>query len=496
MLENAKLKRSPMVLLPYQQSWIADKTPVKLWEKSRRIGASWGEAADTTLLAASSEGMDAWYIGYNKDMAQEFIADCANWAKFYNLAASDIAEEMEVFEENNEQKSILTYVIRFASGFKVTALSSRPNNLRGKQGRVILDEAAFHDDLAELLKAAFALLIWGGEVHIISTHDGDANPFNQLIQDVLAGKFPYSLHHTTFDQAVEDGLFKRVCMRTKREWSEEEEIAWVQSIRDFYGDDAAEELDVIPAQGSGAWLMRVVIEKRQKEGVPIIRFEQKNEFNALPDDIRAAVTRDFINETLMPLIKSIPKERTTFVGEDFARSGDLSAYVPLVQQSNLVCTVPFILELKNIPHKEQEQIMVALLGGLPNLARGAFDGRGNGHYLAERAQQIFGSIIEVVMLTEDWYRKNMPYMKAAIEDGSLDELPKDERVLSDLRAVKLIKGIPKVPDKKNIVNGEKRHADIAVALALALYASREVTLIPLKLKKAKPRRSKKLLRGY
>lgn len=496
MLENAKLKRSPMVLLPYQQSWIADKTPVKLWEKSRRIGASWGEAADTTLLSASSEGMDAWYIGYNKDMAQEFIADCANWAKFYNLAASDIAEEMEVFEENNEQKSILTYVIRFASGFKITALSSRPNNLRGKQGRVILDEAAFHDDLAELLKAAFALLIWGGEVHIISTHDGDANPFNQLIQDVLAGKFPYSLHHTTFDQAVEDGLFKRVCMRTKREWSEGEEIAWVQSIRDFYGDDAAEELDVIPAQGSGAWLMRVLIEKRQKEGVPIIRFEQKNEFNALPDDIRAAVTRDFINETLMPLIESIPKERTTFVGEDFARSGDLSAYVPLVQQSNLVCTVPFILELKNIPHKEQEQIMVALLSGLPNLARGAFDGRGNGHYLAERAQQIFGSIIEVVMLTEDWYRKNMPYMKAAIEDGSLDELPKDERVLSDLRAVKLIKGIPKVPDKKNIVNGEKRHADIAVALALALYASREVTLIPLKLKKAKPRRSKKLLRGY
>lgn len=79
--------RTPMALLPYQQAWCADQSPVKLCEKSRRIGLSWGEAADTALLAASGSGMDAWYIGYNKDMALEFIRDCANWAKFYNLAA-------------------------------------------------------------------------------------------------------------------------------------------------------------------------------------------------------------------------------------------------------------------------------------------------------------------------------------------------------------------------------------------------------------------------
>ena len=64
--------RTPTVLLPYQQAWCADQSPVKLCEKSRRIGLSWGEAADTALLAASAKGMDAWYIGYNKDMALEF----------------------------------------------------------------------------------------------------------------------------------------------------------------------------------------------------------------------------------------------------------------------------------------------------------------------------------------------------------------------------------------------------------------------------------------
>ena len=30
--------RTPMVLLPYQQRWIADTNPVKVCEKSRRIG--------------------------------------------------------------------------------------------------------------------------------------------------------------------------------------------------------------------------------------------------------------------------------------------------------------------------------------------------------------------------------------------------------------------------------------------------------------------------
>ena len=126
--------RTPSALLPYQQRWCADNAPVKLCEKSRRIGLSWGEAADTALLAASAKGMDAWYIGYNKDMALEFIRDCAGWAKHYQLAAGEIEETEEVFVEGDDRQAVLAFVIRFASGWRVTALSSRPSNLRGKQG--------------------------------------------------------------------------------------------------------------------------------------------------------------------------------------------------------------------------------------------------------------------------------------------------------------------------------------------------------------------------
>ena len=33
--------RTPFALLLYQQRWVADTNPVKLIEKSRRVGLSW-----------------------------------------------------------------------------------------------------------------------------------------------------------------------------------------------------------------------------------------------------------------------------------------------------------------------------------------------------------------------------------------------------------------------------------------------------------------------
>ncbi len=131
------------ILLPYQQRWIADRAPVKVCEKSRRIGITWAEAADAALDAAGRNGTDWWYIGYNKDMAREFIEDAAGWARRFNQAARAI-EEIAI---EDEDKDILAFRIRFASGNKIVALSSRPSNLRGKQGVAVIDEAAFHDSL-------------------------------------------------------------------------------------------------------------------------------------------------------------------------------------------------------------------------------------------------------------------------------------------------------------------------------------------------------------
>lgn len=471
---------APAVLLPYQQAWVADAAPVKVCEKSRRVGLSWAEAADAALAAAAAPGAggdDTWYIGYNQDMAKEFIRDVGAWAKHYQLAASEMEEE--VFKD--EDRDILTFVIKFASGFRVTALSSRPSNLRGKQGRVVIDEAAFHDDLQGLIKAAMALLMWGGKVRIISTHDGDANPFNELVLDCRAGKVPYSLHRIEFQEAVRQGLYRRICLATGKQWSAQGEAEWVAGMYAFYGDHAAEELDVIPASGSGAWLTRAMIEAVMRPEIPVLRLALPDHFALEPAHIREAEIRDWCEEALKPLLARLDPNADHFLGEDFARSGDLTTLWPLAQSRDLRLKTPFVVELRNIPFEQQKQIVFYLIDRLPRFRAGAFDARGNGQYLAEVAMQKYGAgRIAQVMLSTEWYRAHMPRLKAAFEDRAIDA-PKDADILADLRLVRMEKGVAKVPEAARTrgADGKDRHGDTAIALALAGFAAWEMEAAPI-----------------
>jgi len=52
----------------------------------------------------------------------------------------------------------------------------------------------------------------------------------------------------------------------------------------------------------------------------------------------------------------------------------------------------------------------------------------------------YGSRIEQVMLTNEWYRENMPKYKAAFEDSKI-ELPKDAEILADHRLMRMERGI-------------------------------------------------------
>ena len=97
------------LLLGYQKRWIADESPLKIAEKSRRTGITWAEAADAVLTASKSKaalGTNHFYVGSNKEMAREFIDAAAMWAKAFNKAAGDIQEEMFI-DEGQEGKEIL-----------------------------------------------------------------------------------------------------------------------------------------------------------------------------------------------------------------------------------------------------------------------------------------------------------------------------------------------------------------------------------------------------
>jgi len=478
--EDLKGESLPAVLLTYQGGLYGtvSRNALTVCEKSRRIGVTWGLGALAVLTSAAAKsagGQDTLYLGTSMDMAREFIDACAMWARAFMPAASEVEEFLfKDQEDGREDRHIQAFRINFGSGFDIVALSSSPRSLRGRQGLVIIDEAAFHDDLDEVLKAAMALIIWGGRVVVVSTHNGEDNPFNQLIKEIRQGKRPGSVFRCDFDEALADGLYKRICLVMGKDWSPEGEAEWRQEVIDFYGEDAEEELFCVPKSGEGAYLSRALIESRMDGAIPVIRWSQPASFAQEPEHIREAETRDFCEMELLPILKRLEPGERHSLGMDFGRSGDLSVMWPLAIQKNLVRRTPFVLELSNIPFKQQEQILYYICDRLPRFSGAALDARGNGQALAEYAMQKYGSsLVEQVMLSLDWYRRHMPLYKAAFEDATI-VVPMDDDIATDHRAITVVRGVPKLPETGGRTkgrDGRQRHGDTAIAGALAYSAT-------------------------
>lgn len=441
-------------------------------EKSRRTGLSWAASFIADLFAGmdrSAGGMDVFYMGYNLEMAREFIDYCAEHASILQGVAVKVQESL-FHDPDKPEKDIKVFRMDLASGFKVLALPSVPRALRGMQGLVILDEAAFHDDLAELLKAALALLMWGGKVLIISTHNGDTNPFNVLVQDIRAGRKPFRLLRITFDDALRDGLYHKICAKDGSTWSAERETAWRQEIIDFYGDAADEELFCIPSPSTGSAIPLALIEARSTP-VPVLRWSCKTDFALLPDSVREAEARRFCEVELLPHLLALDPKTQHALGSDFGRSGDLSVFWPLAIERSLLRRTPFLVELRNVPFEQQKQTLWFILDRLHLLRGVKMDARGNGQWLAEVTVQRYGGRVEAVMLSEAWYRDNMPQFKAAFEDGMLT-VPADMEVHDDLRSLQIVRGVIRIPEGRTAGRDGKRHGDAAVAGAMAYAASR------------------------
>lgn len=471
------------VFLPYQQRWFDDESQICIAEKSRRTGLTWAEAGRNVISAARPRhrgGRNVFYVGSKQEMALEYIAACALFARAFNrLARTDVYEQPFWDSDKNEQ--ILTYMIRFPnSRFKIQALSSRPSNLRGLQGDVVIDEAAFHEPLAELLKAALALTMWGARVRLISTHNGVDNPFNRYIQDAREGRKDYSIHRITLDDAIADGLYRRICHVTDQPWSPQAEKKWRD---DLYKnapsqEDADEEYGCVPKRSGGAYLSRPLIEAAmtRTRDIPILRYEPPPDFEMWSGSQREADAEDWCRHNLLPLLEALRSGDSHSFGVDFARSGHLSCFVLLAVSPELAKRECFRVELRGVTYDQQRQIMIFILTRVSRFIGAAFDATGNGGYLAEAARLYFGpDMIDCVMLSPRWYAEWMPKLRGEFEAQNL-VIARHQSTLDDLQTIKVVKGIPQISkgdikDSAARGGGARRHGDFAVALCMANRAS-------------------------
>jgi len=486
------------ILLPYQQRWSDDQAQVKIYEKSRRIGISYAEAADNVLHAAAAQGGgNVGYISYNKAMTAGYIGDCATWAQAYHQGL--LREVGESVLTRDDGRDIHVYDMRFASGHSIQAFSGNPRNLRsfGRPGDlVVVDEAAFIDDLAALLKAAMAVTVWGGAIHIMSTHNGADSPFNQLILDTRAGRFSHHIHRTTLDDALADGLYRRICAVTGQPWSADGQAAWRAELIRRYRPNEDEELFAIPAMGGGTYFPRALIEAAMAPAAtspPLLRFSGDARFNLLPKDARRREMADWLREQVAPHLATLDPARQHCIGMDFARKGDMTCIVVLELGATLRRTWRAVIEMHNTPYDQQDQALEAVETGVPRLGQEAIDSTGNGDSIAEAAEDRRGSRVLRVKFSEATYRERMPKYKAGIEDRTTVLIRHDD-VLEDHRAIKLIRGVPRPPDGNTDKQGE-RHGDSAVAGMLADFAADE-DRGPVQIVTAGRRAAGALLRGY
>ena len=424
------MKRS---LLPYQARWVRDKSGLKAIEKSRRIGISWAAAYDAVMHAAEGAG-NVYYQSYSREMTRGFIDDCAGWAEDLNQVASAVG--VTLIEDGGRQ--IQAFRIAFDSGREIVAMTSAPRAFRSK-GRpgdlAIIDEAAFVDDLAEVLKAALAFRVWGGRAIVVSTHNGEANPFAALCRDIRENVQPGSLHRVTLADALADGLYRRICRETGQAWSAEAEAQWEADLRAEYGHHAAEELDCIPAAGTGAWLVWETIRACE--------------------DALAGIPGNYAGGLAC-------------IGVDVARRRDL--WVAAVLE--IVGDVLWLRELaveRGISFSAQRAIVTDLVARY-RPSRIAVDQTGMGEAVVEQWQEDHGTMtVEGVLMTGPRRLDVATAIREVAEDRRL-RIPADDDLRRDLHSIRTEAGptgAPRLLAERGDTDG---HGDRFWAIALACAA--------------------------
>lgn len=419
--------------LPYQIEWLKDNSKVKLWEKSRRIGATYVQAYEDVRDCILKNVPAVWFSSADESAAKEYILYCANWAKLFDKGAKDLGEIVL-----SDDYAIKTFTVEFSNGARINALSSNPKAFRSKGGKVVLDEFAFHKDQLALWKAAKPAITWGFPLRILSTHNGKQNLFYKFIESIRQGKLNWAHHKTDIFTAVNQGLVDKI---SGRKVSKPERDQWLKDTQDDCFDNSTwlEEYCCTPVDESTAFLS----------------YEQI-----------FACESDTINSANI----SLSEAQNLYLGFDIARKKDLSVIWILEQVSDMLFTREVKI-MEKVPFNHQRDVLFDYLK-LSNLRRACIDSTGLGMQLAEEAQQNFGRFkVEPVSFTGR-VKEEIAFDLLTKFQDKLIKIPADKDIREDLHSIKKV-----VTSSNNIrfdvaqseVSG---HADRFWALALAIHAAK------------------------
>lgn len=427
--------------LPYQNAWLEDNSLIKFWEKSRRIGATYVQSYEdvrdciTKKYFKNNRPLKVWFTSADLSAAKEYIDYCKEWAIFFNSIAKDLGEILI-----DEDKDIKAYCLDFSNGSKIYALSSNPSQFRSKGGKVVIDEYAFHNNQKELWKAAFASAkMWKYPIRVLSTHNGQLCNFYKIIKRIKQGKLKYSLHTTTIQTAVKQGLADKI----------EGKILTDRERQNFLSDlkqDAGDEI---------TW----------QEEFCCIAVDESTAF--LPYDL---ILNCKENNVLKPF-EELEKLNDLYLGFDIARHRHLSV-ITVFEKIGSIKYLRYQIELSKVTYREQKNLLYTLLS-LKNLKRACIDRTGIGDNLTEDAQLDFGkSKVEGVLFTNSGKEEMATLLYISLEEKNIRiDNNTNSKIIEDWHSVRKI--TTKAGNVRLDTDGsdESRHADNFWSTALANYAA-------------------------
>ncbi|PYE86900.1 terminase large subunit domain-containing protein [Phyllobacterium leguminum] len=430
------------IFLPYQARWIADRSRLKLIEKSRQIGLSWSTAyAMVSRIALQAARYDEWVSSRDEIQARLFLEDCKLWAGIADIAARDMGEVVI-----DEEKKHSALVLRFANSRRIHSMSSNPDAQAGKRGGRVLDEFALHPDPRKLWTIAYPGITWGGSMEVISTHRGSHNFFNQLVREAKEGGNPkrISLHTVTLQNALDEGFLWKLqqTLPADDERQEMDEATYFDWVKSGAADEESflQEYMCQPANDDAAFL----------------------EY----DLIASAEYAEHSNW-------QVPEGGELYAGIDIGRKKDLTV-LWIVERLGDVLYTRHVETLKNMSKPDQEKVIWPWLA---KCRRTCIDATGLGIGWVDDAQAKFGPyLVEGVTFTAQVKEKLAYPVRSRMEERRL-RIPYSGEVRADLRSV-----TKQVTAAGNIRFTAERttdgHADRFWALALAIHAADAVNQQP------------------
>lgn len=430
----------PSLFMRHQLRWIQDQSRLKIFEKSRRIGGTWGQSFEDVLDCVRQPGLKVWFSSADLSAASEYLSYCEDWLRMFNQVAKEIREvsqyQLDGLDFADEDKDVKVKVMEFKNGSKITSLSSNPKAFRSKGGKIVWDEAAWHDSDKKMWAAAKPASMWGYPIRILSTHNGVKSVFNQIIETCKKGTArDWSHHRVTILDAVDAGLVDRIM---KRPTTQAERDEWLANERAGCLSDAVWQQEYLcnPIDETTAFLPYDLIRSCERDGILGL------------DKIDGPV----------------------YLGMDVGRRKHLSV-IYVCEKVGTRLVVRHKREMHKKTFAEQREVLFGLLTH-PRLVRACLDASGLGMQLAEESQEFFGRHrVEAISFTAGIKEQMAHALRNEFEDATID-IPPEDLQREGLHAVR---ATVSAANQVRFVAEETEagHGDHFWALALGVHAARD-----------------------